>query len=945
MLLIRSYSHYSLLSAVPKFPDLITNALSKGYTTIGMSDEDTGAGFVDFYESCKKLTAKGTVGTTLKIPNFSKLNNSFGKSKGFSKLGLLAKNNEGYKQLCKIVSIALVERENPNHILISDLTDHYNSNYFIILTGNDHEIITALREDNESEAQKIITSYLKHFKTEDILVEAAFKLYDDDTETIKSINLKLQNLCIKNKIKLVVSPAPRYLDKDQEEVFKVVLAIRDNSKVWDIKLTRDFHLPSVDELKQEFSYLHPETFDTTEIESQIDLFIRTDYDKHANEAFFPYFPLIKGQDYSGRLIYETYIGFLTRFSLPEGLDFSDPEKIRAHWYNTYPYESIALLKQDVLHFKPDTSSMIGYDEQYWNKVGVADYVSRMELELDVITSKGYPSYFLVLADLMVFCRNQNIVTTTRGSAAGCIVGFLTGINTIDPLVYEIPFERFLNPMRPSAPDIDGDFADDKREQVIQYLTDKYGRENVTQIITFGTMKPRAAVRDVGRALGISYTKCDKLSKLIPTPPQGKPATFKWAMETSEEFKSAYESDEEVHRIVELAKIVEGNYRHASVHAAGVVITPTPASDYAPLQWDSDHKFVICQYDMRVGEKIGHVKMDILGIRNLAILGNAIELSQQRHDVKINLQNIDLQDKKAFELLSKGRTMGLFQLSGPAMTRYLVDMEPNRVQDLMAMVALYRPGPMANIPDYIKRKKNPKLIKYLTPEMETWMKDSYGILVYQDDLLYSVINLAGYDWAEADTFRKGVGKKIQSVLDSQHVRFVDGCVNKGMDKDKAEEIWDLFVPFAAYGFNKAHASSYGMVAYWTAYMKGEFTVEFMTALMSSEAGRLDKIAEAINECKQLGIDVLPPDVNTSFNSYNIENDTTIRYGLSSVKNLGVDVISHLIETRKSEGKFLDLSDFLKRMAVFQGFNKRSLEALIWSGALDSLGAQEIIQTTK
>jgi DNA polymerase III subunit alpha len=941
MLLTRSYSHYSLLSAVPKFPDLITNAISKGYTTIAMSDEDTGAGFVDFYESCKKKEAKGTVGTTLKIPNFSKLNNSFGKSKGFSKLGLLAKNNEGYKQLCKLVSIALVERENPNHLLITDLTQNYNSNFFLVLTGNDHEIVTALREDNEAEAQKILTSYLKHFKPEDIIVEAAFPLYDDDAEMIKSINIKLQNLCLKYKLKLVVSPAPRYLDKDQEEVFKVVLAIRDNSKIWDIKLTRDFHLPSVDELKESFNYLHPETFDTSKIESQIDLFIRTDYDKHANEAFFPYFPLLEGQDYSGRLIYETYIGFLTRFSLPKGYDFSDPEKIREYWFNQYPYESIDKLKQDVLHFKPDTSTMIGYDETYWNKVGVADYVSRMELELDVITSKGYPSYFLVLADLMVFCRNKNIVTTTRGSAAGCIVGFLTGINTIDPLVYEIPFERFLNPMRPSAPDIDGDFADDKREQVIQYLTDKYGRENVTQIITFGTMKPRAAVRDVGRALGISYTKCDKLSKLIPTPPQGKPATFKWAMETSEEFKSAYESDEEVNRIVELAKIVEGNYRHASVHAAGVVITPTPASDYAPLQWDSDHKFVICQYDMRVGEKIGHVKMDILGIRNLAILGNAIELSQQRHDVKINLQNIDLQDKKAFELLSKGRTMGLFQLSGPAMTRYLVDMEPNRVQDLMAMVALYRPGPMANIPDYIKRKKNPKLIKYLTPEMETWMKDSYGILVYQDDLLYSVINLAGYDWAEADTFRKGVGKKIQSVLDSQHVRFVDGCVTKGMDKDKAEEIWDLFVPFAAYGFNKAHASSYGMVAYWTAYMKGEFTVEFMTALMSSESGKLDKIAEAINECKQLGIDVLPPDVNTSFNSYNIENDTTIRYGLSSVKNLGIDVIGHLIETRKTDGKFQDLSDFLRRMSIFQGFNKRSLEALIWSGALDSLGAKEIL----
>jgi DNA polymerase III subunit alpha len=650
--------------------------------------------------------------------------------------------------------------------------------------------------------------------------------------------------------------------------------------------------------------------------------------------------LADGEDYSGRLVYDVYIGFLTRFVLPEGYSFNEPEKLRDYWYSQYAYSQAPELIQFVKNCTPDTPSLIGYPPSYWEEVTVKDYMDRIELELDVINSKGYPSYFLVLADLMKFCRLNDIVTTTRGSAAGCIVGYLTAINTIDPLMYKIPFERFLNPMRPSAPDIDGDFADDKREQVIQYLTDKYGKANVTQIITFGTMKPRAAVRDVGRALAISYNKCDKLSKLIPTAPQGKPTTFEWAFATSEELKNAYDSDEEVRRIVDLAKIIEGNYRHASVHAAGVVITPGPASDYAPLQWDSDHKFVISQYNMNVGEKIGHVKMDILGIRNLAILGNSIEMAEKRHNTKINLQNIDLADKKAFELLSKGRTMGLFQLSGPAMTRFIVDMEPNRVQDLMAMVALYRPGPMANIADYIKRKKNPKLVKYITPEMESWMKDSYGILVYQDDLLYSVINLAGYDWAEADTFRKGVGKKIQSVLDSQHVRFVEGCVTKGMETDKAEEIWDLFVPFAAYGFNKAHASSYGMVAYWTAYMKGEYTVEFMTALMSSESANLDKIAEAINECDELGIEVKPPDVNSSMYDYSIENDTTIRYGLNAIKQLGSDVIKHLIQTRTTTGKFIDLQDFLRRMSEFQGFNKRSLEALIWSGALDGLGGKAI-----
>jgi DNA polymerase III subunit alpha len=940
MLLTRSYSHYSLLSAIPKIPDLITNATEKGYSTICLTDDETGAGFVDHYESLKKQNQKGTIGTTLKTPNCSTIISSIGSNSNYSKIAVIAKNNKGYKQLCKLVSIALVDRQDPHHLTKDDLISQYTKDTFIVLCSNDHELIQSIRENNLKEAKKILTYYTSIYTPKDIIIEAINPLYEDDLEKVKKYNLILQSLAKEFDTNFVVSPAPRYSIKEHEEIFKVILATRDNAKSWDIKLQRDFHLPTVEELKKDFEYLGSEVFDTSDIESQIDLFIRTDYDKHANEAFFPNFPLNEGEDYNGRLIYEVYIGFLTRFNLPTGMSFNDPEKIRLYWSKVYPYDKTDELKAFVKQSTPDTSVLIGYPKDYWEKKSVNDYILRLELELEVITSKGYPSYFLVLADLMKFCRNNDIVTTTRGSAAGCIVGFLTGINTIDPLVYEIPFERFLNPMRPSAPDIDGDFADDKREQVIQYLTDTYGKENVTQIITFGTMKPRAAVRDIGRALGISYTKCDRLSKLIPTPPQGKPATFKWAMEISEELKNAYESDEEVHRIIELAKIVEGNYRHASVHAAGLVITPSPASDYAPLQWDSDHKFVISQYNMGVGEKIGHVKMDILGIRNLAILGNSIELAEKRHNTKINLQNIDLFDKKAFELLSKGRTMGLFQLSGPAMTRYLVDMEPNRVQDLMAMVALYRPGPMANIPDYIKRKKNPKSVTYITPEMENWMKDSYGILVYQDDLLYSVINLAGYDWGEADVFRKGVGKKIQSVLDSQHVRFVEGCVKKGMHKDKAEEIWDLFVPFAAYGFNKAHASSYGMVAYWTAYMKGEYTVEFMTALMSSESNKLDKIAEAINECKELNIAVLPPEVNSSYLDFTIENDTTIRYGLNSIKMLGVDVIKHLITSRNNEGKFVDLQDFLKRMSTFQGFNKRSLEALIWSGALDTLGMSAI-----
>jgi DNA polymerase III subunit alpha len=341
--------------------------------------------------------------------------------------------------------------------------------------------------------------------------------------------------------------------------------------------------------------------------------------------------------------------------------------------------------------------------------------------------------------------------------------------------------------------------------------------------------------------------------------------------------------------------------------------------------------------MRVCEKVGLVKMDILGIRNLAILGNALELAQKRREKEINLLNIDTNDVGTYDMLTKGRTIGTFQLSGAAMTKYLIEMGPTKVQDLMAMVALYRPGPMDSIPEYIRRKKKPSLIEYLVPQMREWMEASYGIFVYQEDLLMTAINLAGYDWGMADKLRKGMGKKIQKVIDEQHPIFVKGCIEHSqLDQATAEHIWSLMVPFGAYGFNKAHSSSYGMVAYWTAYMKANYTAEFMTALMTAEASNLDKIARAINECQEMNIQVLPPDINKSYYVFTIDDDQTIRYGLSSVKNLGRDVIHYLIEERERDGKFTSIDNLLNRMSSCQGFNKRSLEALIWSGSLDELG---------
>lgn len=937
MLIARSYSHHSLLSAVPKINFLVEKSKEKGYSTIALTDEETGSGLIEFIDNCKKVDINPSPGTTLKIANVADTSTQFGRSSGFCKVALLAKNNQGYKNLLELISLARVEQEKPvYHITLENLKKYAENgdlNFFVVLAGNDHELIASIKQGNIDQARGVLRKYVQDLGAKNLLVELAYKLNEEGVEETKKTNLILAEICDGFGVKYIASPAPRYIDSSDEEVFRVLLAVRDGKKLDSINLQRNFYLPSLDELKAEYSYL-PNACDTQKIEEQIQVEVRYDYDSNADEAFFPDLKIPENQNYAGKLTWDTYINFLHKFH-PE-------QKTRNQWREQFPYSQVEELKSFAQDFEPNTQILKQYKPDYFTKqVTIKEYFQRIGYELEIIIQKGYPSYFLVFADIMGFCRDNNIVASTRGSAAGSLVGYLIDINILDPMVYKIPFERFLNPLRPSAPDIDGDFADDRREEVIKYITQKYGQDKVTQIITFGTILPRVAVRDVGRALGVAYKKCDKLAKLIPVPPQGKKATFEWAMETSQELAKVYENDADAKRIIDISKKVQGNYRHASSHAAGVIVSPTKMSDYAPLQWDSEHNMVVVQYDMKISEKVGLVKLDILGIRNLAILGNAIKLTKQRRNTNIDLHNIDVYDQKAFDLLSKGRTMGLFQLAGGGMTKWLLELAPTKVQDIMAMVALYRPGPMANIPEYIKRKRDSNLIHYYQPQMEEWMGESYGIFVYQDDLLYTIINLAGYNWLDADKFRKGMGKKIKEVIVEQHVKFVEGCKKySAMSEEEAEEIWAVMEPFAAYGFNKAHASSYGMVAYWTTFMKAEYTVEFMTALMTAESNNLDKIALSIKECEQMNLEVKPPDVNKSHHEFTIESDMVIRYGLSSVKNLGKDVINFMIQSRQKEGDFKSIEDFLQRMSAFKGFNKRSLDALIWAGCLDKLGQQAL-----
>ncbi len=568
-----------------------------------------------------------------------------------------------------------------------------------------------------------------------------------------------------------------------------------------------------------------------------------------------------------------------------------------------------------------------------------EVIDRIEYELKIIFDKGYSPYFLVVSDLLDFSHRNGILTNIRGSVAGSMVTYLTGITNVNPLEYKLPFERFLNPERPSAPDIDMDYSDNRREEVIQYAKDKYGADKVAQIGTFGSMMARGSVRDVARALAFPYDVGDRISKMIPMGSQGFPMTITSAMEMVPELKQAYDTESQTKEILDLAMKLEGCVRHCSVHAAGVVISPEPLNEVVPLQFEPRGEKIITQYDMHAVEDIGLLKFDFLGIKNLSILGDAIKIAKEMTGIEVDLDNININDKKTFEMLARGETMGLFQLNGSGMTKYLKELRPTTVHDINAMVALYRPGPIEMIPEYIKRKQNPKLISYLDPRLKPILDTSYGVITYQDDVMLTAIHLAGYSWLEADKLRKAMGKKIPAEMEAQRVKLLDGFKKHGLSEAKANELWLLIEPFAAYGFNKAHAASYGRVAYQTAYMKANFPAEYMTAVLTADAGDVEEVSGIVAECKRMGIPILSPDVNQSNGSFTVIKDKTtgdkIRFGLYAIKNLGEEISNAIIAERKRGGPYKSFSNFLERVK-HKNLNKKSLEALIKAGALDEMG---------
>ncbi|TSC64389.1 MAG: DNA polymerase III subunit alpha, partial [Parcubacteria group bacterium Gr01-1014_106] len=578
----------------------------------------------------------------------------------------------------------------------------------------------------------------------------------------------------------------------------------------------------------------------------------------------------------------------------------------------------------------------------------AEARERMEYELGVIEKTGFAGYFLIVQDFVNWAKRQGIfVGPGRGSAAGSLISYLLNITNIDPLKHRLVFERFLNPERISMPDIDLDFADDRREEVLQYVRERYGRDHVAQIITFGTMAARAAVRDVGRALGFPYTFCDKVAKLIPFG-----TSLDKARQESKELRQLAADDPQVQRLLDTAKKLEGVARHASTHAAGVVITPSPLVEHVPVQRVStDDATIVTQYEMHAIENLGLLKIDFLGLKNLTILGHALRVIREHAGVNIDLDALPLDDAPTYRTLQEGLTTGVFQLESAGMKRNLKELKPTEFEDIIAMVSLYRPGPMELIPQYVAGKHGLQTPKYLHPALEPILKKTYGIAVYQEQVLEIARAIAGFTLGEADILRKAVGKKIEKLLKAQKEKFIDGAVKNGVDTTTAEKIFAFIEPFANYGFNRAHAACYALIAYQTAYLKTHYPAAFMAALLTSDENDTDRIAIEVTECTTMGIPVLPPDVNESGEHFTVVTTTenrelelrnkdsanrkAIRFGLVAVKNVGAGVVRAILDARASGGPFRSLAEFFQRVQTRE-FNRKAAESLIKAGALDALG---------
>ena len=871
------HTEYSLLDGMSRIPKLVSRAKELGMEALAITDHGAMYGAIQFYLAAKEAGIKPIIGCEVYLAPGSRFGREAGDKNNYH-LILLAKNQTGYRNLIQLTTKAQLEGFYYRPRVDKELLTEYNQGLIALSACIKGEVPNLILQGRHEEAKQAALWYQQTF--DDFYLE----IMRHPMPELEQINQTLIPLGRELGIPLVATNDVHYVNKEDASAHDLLLCIGTNSSIYDekrMKMAGDFfYLKTFEEMTELYKDI-PEALENTELIARM---------CHLELEF-------------GRL-------YLPEIELPDG--------------KTADQFLADLCYQGLPEFYPRSGPEIEKQLQY---------------ELEVVRQTEFANYFLVVWDIITFTKKQGILFNVRGSAASSIILRCLGITEIDPVKNGLVFERFLNLERKEMPDIDLDFEDERRDEVIAYVSSKYGVDHVAQIITFGTLGARAAIRDVGRALAMAYSDVDRIARLVPFAPG---MSLNRALEENSELSNVYNDDAVVKNLVEQAKKVEGISRHASTHAAGVVISREPLARYTPLQRASKgngNSLVITQFSMQDIARIGLLKMDILGLANLTIMGKAQEIIRQNCGLDIDLLRIPLDDARTFELLSQGETTGVFQLEGSGVRRYIKELKPTVFSDIAAMIALYRPGPMEQIPRFINAKHGLEAIHYPHSALADILGETYGVIVYQEQVLFIVQALAGYSLGQADVFRKAMGKKVPEVMEKERNNFVAGVRKNGFSDEVASEVFDLILPFAGYAFNKAHAVSYALIAYQTAYLKANYPLEYITAFLTTNVGQQEKVAIAVNECRRLGIKVLPPDINRSGAHFSIEeaeNDIpVIGFGLAAVKNVGFGAVESIINERSKGGSYKSIEDLCFR-ADLGGVNKRVLESLIKAGALDSLG---------
>jgi len=879
---LHTHSHYSLLDGLAKIDELINRAKELGMEALALTDHGNLYGTIEFYQKAKKAGVKPIIGVEAYLASHSRFDKRSRIDDRPYHLILLAQNKTGWLNLIQLVTKSHLEGFYYKPRVDKELLRQHHEGIIALSACLAGEIPRLISAEKIPAAKEKILEYKDIFGPENFFLEIGHHPGIKESEKIMTTIVELAK---ETNTPLVATQDIHYLKSDDAPYQEILLAVQTGSKVDDPdRLTfkyDDFSMRTPEEMTEFFKNIPEAITNTIKIAERCNLEIEL------GKILLPSFPVPEGQ---------TSVSYLRNLV---------NEKIANRF----------------------------------SKI-TEEIKSRLDYELSVIEKTGFADYFLIVRDIVDWAKQHGIVVGPgRGSAAGSLVSYILSITNINPLKYELLFERFLNADRIQMPDIDIDFTDVRRDEVVAYVREKYGNNRVAQIITFGTMAARAAIRDAGRALGFSYGFCDQIAKMIPfVPNPDKKSLLAKSLEEVAELKDIYEHDANAKKLIDSAKKLEGVARHASVHACGLVISKNALTDYLPLQYaPQDKNIIITQFEMHSVENLGLLKMDFLGLRNLTIIENTLNLIKDIYQKEININEIPLDDKKTFELLRAGETTGIFQLESSGMRGYLKQLKPTEIEDIIAMVALYRPGPMELLPQYIKRKHKEEKITYLHPRLEPILAKTYGVAVYQEQLMTIARDLAGFSLTEADILRKAVGKKIKSLLQSQSEKMINGMIKNNIEEKTARKIWQWFEPFAQYGFNKSHAACYATISYQTAYLKAHYPVEFYSSLLNANSGDIERIAFLVNEARKVNIAVLPPDINKSYTDFAPENSQNIRFGLLAIKNIGANIVSIIIEERGRGGPFESLPDFLNRIN-HRDLNKKSLESLIKSGCLDVLGVE-------